>query len=265
MNKLILLERSLQNLKSVLVAYSGGVDSSLLLAVSHRVLGSNVLAVTAVSEIMTEKEITGARTFAQKLGARHLLVPAGDLENPEFIKNSPERCYYCKKHRFLLLKELAIRHNLQWVVEGSNFDDISDYRPGMQAVRELGIKSPLQEAGLTKKEIRTLAKEIGLPSWDKPAQPCLATRIPYGLPITREALERINKAEAFLTSLLGHEQARVRDHGSIARLELPPEDFSLIIKPSVASSIYREMKTLGYTYIALDLLGYRQGSMNENL
>ena len=259
-----MLKQNLQNLKSMLVAYSGGVDSTLLLALS-KAAGGNVLAVTAVSVIMSEKEISNAQAMAERMGVRHLLVTAGDLEHPEFTENTPERCYYCKRNRFLLLKEMAASYNLEWVVEGSNLDDLNDYRPGMRAVRELGIRSPLQEAGLTKEEVRALAKEIGLPIWNKPSQPCLATRIPYGLPITRESLQRISKAENFLSAILGNEQVRVRDHGNMARLELPPELFPRVIKLSLAQTIYRKMKELGYAYTALDLLGYRQGSMNENV
>lgn len=269
MNNSLKLENILHDLGSALVAYSGGVDSALLLACAHSVLGGNVLAVTAVSEIMTDREIIDAQELAQQLGVRHVLVPAGDLDNPDFVKNSPERCYYCKKHRFLLMKELAQKHNLRWVVEGSNLDDFNDYRPGLRAVREMGVRSPLLEAGFSKAEVREMAKEMGLSVWNKPSEPCLATRIPYNRPITRAAVERINKAEAFLAVFLGQGsrqvRVRVRDHGDIARLEIPPEFYPLVCTAFAAQTIYREMRSLGYTYTALDLLGYRQGSMNESI
>lgn len=265
MNKLALLHDRLHELESVLVAYSGGVDSSLLLAAAKRALGHKVLAVTASSELISPEEIAGAKELAAQLGVRHMVVSVQDLDNTGFTANNPDRCYHCKKYRFQLLLKLAQAEGLKWVVEGSNMDDLSDYRPGHRAVEELGIKSPLREAGLTKAEIRSAACQWDLPVWNKPAKPCLATRIPYGTPITRGALERIGKAETCLVNLLGHPQVRVREHGTLARLEIPRELFALVMDSSMAQSIYEQMQKLGYSYTALDLLGYRQGSMNESL
>lgn len=263
--KIDLLRRNLQNLGSVLVAYSGGVDSSLLLYVAHEVLGEKVIAVTAVSELMDANETREARDFAAQLGVRHLLVEVNDLDNAAFVANSPERCYHCKKYRFLQLKDLAERHGLSCVAEGSNLDDLQDYRPGHKAVAELGIKSPLREAMLTKKEIREYARQFGLHVWNKPSKPCLATRIPYGTTITRDALLRIGQAEAFLSQLLHEEQLRVREHGDLARLEIPRDIFSRATEKKTSLLIHEKLKQLGFSYIALDILGYRQGSMNENI
>ncbi len=264
-SKLLKLKNRLQELRSVLVAYSGGVDSALLLAVAHKVLGDKAIAVTAVSELMTEKEVEEAKFFTANQQIRHMILPVSDLTDPEFTNNTPNRCYYCKKRRFIMLKDLAQQKGIDWVIEGSNLDDLSDYRPGARAIKELNILSPLQEAGFTKKDVRNLAQELGLSVWNKPSQPCLATRIAYGTTITKEALNRVKKAEEYLTSLLGTHTLRVRDHNTIARLEINHEDFSLIALPANAKAISNKLKSLGFSYVTLDLQGYRQGSMNEIL
>ncbi len=265
MNKLDTLQKILRDSGSALIAYSGGTDSSLLLAVASQVLGKNILAVTAVSDLMTKEEIDEAQSIANNLGVRHLLLPVDDLKNPDFAANTPERCYHCKKQRFVVLKEIALKYNLNAVLDGSNLDDLKDYRPGHRAIHELGIKSPLLEAGMTKADIRLLAKQLGLPNWNKSAQACLASRIPYGTTITKDLLERIGKAESCLRELFPGQQIRVRDYGQIALLEVPPESFPTIITYETAQTICKELKMLGYSQIALDLQGYRQGSTNENI
>jgi len=265
MEKIKKLESIVREMGSMLVAYSGGVDSALLLAVSSAILGDKVLAVTAASELSPPGEVEEAAALARSLGAKHLIIRVKDLENDQFTANTPERCYYCKKQRFLSLKELAAQHSLNWVAEGSNVDDLRDYRPGHKAVTELGIRSPLLEAGLTKAEIRQIARDKGLSVWNKPAMPCLVTRLPYGVPITPQTLQRIGQAESLLSELLGIKEIRVREHGDIARLEMPREHFAQVLDPKLAGKIYKELKELGYSYIALDILGYRQGSMNENI
>lgn len=262
LNKLLQL---LKEMESLLVAYSGGVDSSLLLAAASQALGDKVLAVTAVSELMSKDEIREAQDLARSLGVRHQLLYVDDLGNKDFAANPPDRCYHCKKFRFLQLKELAEKENLHWVAEGSNLDDLTDYRPGHLAVAELGIRSPLKEVGLTKQEIRTLARQLNLPVWNKPAKPCLATRIPYGTPITKESLTRIGQAESFLSEILQTDQIRVREHGDLARLEISRDLFPRLLEEKTSKSVYSELKKIGYSYIAMDILGYRLGSMNETL
>lgn len=265
MDKLKALKNKFQELDRVIIAYSGGVDSALLLAVAHGVLGDKAWGVTLSSPVMTEEEMEEAVKFAESMGAHHHLLPAHDLDSPEFCANTPDRCYYCKKNRLLLLKDLALQHNIPHIVEGSNMDDLNDYRPGSRAGRELGVKSPLQEVGLSKSEIRSLAKDLGLSVWDKPSQPCLATRIPFDTPITDEILTRVKRGEAFLHSILKKGPLRVRHHGNLARIELPEELIREVMNTPLAKVIHQEFKNLGYAYTTVDLIGYRQGSMNETI
>jgi uncharacterized protein len=248
----------------VVIAYSGGVDSTLLIAVAHEVLGGGVLAVTACSPTYPANEVAEAESLARQLGVRHILIETHELDDPSFIANDPQRCYYCKRGLLNQLKRIAIEEGLSWVVDGTNYDDLSDYRPGMRAVGECGVRSPLMEAGLTKAEIRRLARSRGLPNWDKPANPCLSSRIPYGTPITSELLERISRAEESLARL-GLSQFRVRHHGDIARIEVSPDDMALLTTGRIRLQVLGELAALGYRYITLDLAGYRQGSMNEVL
>jgi uncharacterized protein len=261
--KLDALKQLLADMGSVLAAYSGGVDSTFLLKVALDVLGEKVLAVTARSAVHPDDELSTAEEIARWLGARHLLVEGHQLADPDFARNPPERCYLCKRRLLSDLQRLAGEHGLAQVIEGSNHDDLGQYRPGLKAVRELGVRSPLAEAGLTKNEIRRLSRQMGLPTWNKPAQACLATRFPYGTQLTPQRLKRVDKAERFLRSL-GLSKFRVRDHDGLARIEVPQEMLHHILS-ELAPRIIGEFKALGYAYITVDLEGYRSGSMDETL
>jgi len=259
--KLAQLKSLLSELGSVLIAYSGGVDSTLLSSVAYEVLGERAQAVTASSPISPPDEISQAQSLARGLGIRHILIQTDELEDPSFIANDPHRCYYCKRGLFRRLKRIAIEEGLSFVVDGTNYDDLGDYRPGRMAAEEFGVRSPLLEAGLTKAEIRTISRSRGLPHWDKPALPCLATRIPYGTSITIELLALIAKAEQSLAKL-GLSQFRVRHQGPIARIEASPEDMMLLSDMERSLRVVAELQALGYTYVTMDLAGYRAGSMN---
>jgi uncharacterized protein len=257
------LKDILVTMKSVLVAYSGGVDSTFLLKVARDVLGeTNVLAVTEMSPVYPSEETEQAKVIAQELGVRHQCIDTQELSNPEFVKNPKERCYWCKKELFADLLKIAAENALHYVLDGTNFDDIGDWRPGMRAAQELGIQSPLKEAQLTKDEIRHFSKELGLPTWDKPSFACLASRFPYGTKITTENLSKIDNAERFLRSF-GITQLRVRHHDNIARIEVLEKDLRRLLDTQVRRQILTHFKELGYTYVTIDLEGYRTGSMNE--
>lgn len=258
------LQDILQELKKVTVAFSGGVDSTFLLKAAKQILGEQVLAVTVSSCLFPEREQAEARAFCEKEGIPFLLCPVDELGIEGFSENPPNRCYLCKKDLFQRISNIAREHGMSAVIEGSNMDDTNDYRPGMAAVKELGIRSPLQEAGLTKAEIRQLSKELKLDTWDKPGFACLASRFVYGEKITKEKLHMVDTAEQMLLDL-GFRQMRVRIHGNMARLEILPEEFEKILQKNNRQMIYDRLKELGFTYVTLDMGGYRSGSMNESL
>ncbi|MGQ9702247.1 MAG: ATP-dependent sacrificial sulfur transferase LarE [bacterium] len=257
--KLQKLKKILYSYPGVVVAFSGGVDSTLLLRLAKDVLKEKVIAVTASSPLYPDSETNQAKKIAHMLKAKHLIIQSDELENPEFIKNPRNRCYYCKIELFTRLKGIAKKYGYV-VLEGSNYSDLNDFRPGLVAAKKMNIKSPLIEARLTKAEIRELARELRLPNWNRPSMACLASRIPYGKKIDKIILKRIERGEAFLR-ILNFSQCRVRDYFPIARIEISENEFKKII--IYKKKIVKYFKRLGYKYITIDLEGYRTGSMNQ--
>ena len=254
------LKEVLTNIGDLVVAYSGGTDSTLVLKVAHDIFGDKVVAITAISASLPAADRLEAEEIARQIGAKHLLIESEETSDPEYLANTSNRCFFCKKETYGKLTTYAKQHGFQAIVDGTNADDIGDYRPGRLAARDYNVRSPLLEAGLTKAEIRELSKELGLPNWDKPAAACLSSRIPYGTIITLEALSQVERAEALLHGL-GLRQLRVRHHGQVARIEAEPGDFTFLLEHR--NEIVTALKAIGYAYVSLDLAGFRSGSMND--
>jgi len=263
-DKFTKLKETLRQMERVIIAYSGGVDSTLLLKTATISGLKEILAVTASSESLPREELSFARKMTSALNVRHEIIVTEELKDKNYSSNPPNRCYYCKKELFSKLKEIAKKENFPFILDGTNADDREDWRPGRQAAVEMGIRSPLLEVGLGKKEIREISQALGLPTWNKPATPCLSSRFPYGQKITAEALERVNRAENFIKKF-GIKELRVRDHSETARIEILPEDFPILMDETVRAEIISFLKSLGYKYITLDLEGFRSGSLNELL
>ncbi len=258
------LKDVLFSLKNVIIAFSGGVDSSFLASVAFEVLGSKTLAVTSNSLIHPRNEIKEARKVAKEIGIPHEVIFSDELDIPHFSNNPSDRCYHCKRELFSKIQEIAEKKGFKYIAEGTNYDDLGDYRPGIKACAELNVLSPLIEVKLTEEEIRKLLKKRRLSTWNKPSMACLASRFPYGMKITGEKLIMVEKAEQYLKKQ-GVKQLRVRHHGDIARIEVDSDDIKLFLNDSIRKKIVKEFRKLGFVYITLDLRGYRTGSMNELL
>ncbi|SKA73892.1 uncharacterized protein SAMN05428976_101306 [Clostridium sp. USBA 49] len=264
MDKFQKLKDILKEAGSGAIAYSGGVDSTFLLKVAYDVLKDNIIAVTARSSSYPEREFNEAKEYIKQIGAKHVIITSEELDIEGFSKNPVNRCYFCKTELFSKVRKEADKYGLKHVFDGSNFDDIGDFRPGMKAAKEQGVISPLKLAELTKDDIRKLSKMLNLPTWNKPSFACLSSRFPYGKEITIDKLSMVEKAEQFLIDM-GFKQLRVRHHDEIARIEVAPEDRARFFDLDIMDKIGNELKKIGFKYVTLDLIGYRTGSMNEVL
>jgi uncharacterized protein len=263
--KYLRLRQIVRDLGAVVIGFSGGADSAFLTRIAFEELGDRAVAVIALSESYPAREREEAVALAEAMGVPLVTVETGELENEAYASNPTNRCYYCKQELFTHLARVATERGIRWIAYGANHDDLGDYRPGQVAAKEFGARAPLLEVGLTKPEIRFLSKELGLPTWDKPAMACLSSRFPYGTRITAELLARLDAAEDYLRHDLGFRQVRVRHHDTIARLEVAVEEMERLLDPELRQQISDRLKALGYTYVAVELSGYRSGSLNAEI
>lgn len=264
--KLAILEDIMRPMERALIGYSGGVDSAMLAVAAQRVLGEGAICVTADSESYASGELERAQEITDRFGIRHEVVKTRELDNPDYAKNAPDRCYYCKQELFSHMERMAVELDVDYILYGQNADDVGDFRPGAKAAREKGVRAPLAEAGLDKADVRSLARRWGISVWDRPAMACLSSRFPYGTAVTADGLKKVDAAEAFLRTELGYAQVRSRHHDFLARIELPSQDLEALLGDGTRCRQTADaLQAIGYTHVTVDLRGFRSGSMNEAL